>query len=131
MAYYEGLPIYKAATDLVVALDGAVRRFSRFHKYSIGTQLRETALDVVLRVARANRRDGREAALEALCLRAEDLKILLNVAKEVKAFQSFNQYVQLMEQVVGLVRQAEGWRRSASRAVGPEPTSARCSEARR
>jgi four helix bundle protein len=91
VGYYEALPIYKAAMDLVVALDGAVRRFSRFHKYTLGSQLRESALAVVLQVARGNQRPERDEALQLACQRAEEVKILLNVAKEVKAFHGWVQ----------------------------------------
>jgi four helix bundle protein len=117
----EGLPIYKAAMDLVVALDAAVRRFSRFHKYTVGSQLREAALALVLQVAKSHQRQDREAALELACQRAEEMKILLNVAKEVKAFQTFNGHVQLVEQAVGVAKQAEGWRRSLKKTMRPEP----------
>ena len=71
MGYYEGLPIYKAVMDLAVKLDGAVRRFPRFHKYTLGTRLRDTTLDLALLVARDNRRDAREQALPALCSRVD------------------------------------------------------------
>lgn len=50
--YYEGLPIYRAAADLVVLLDKVVRGFSRFHRDSFGTQLREGATEGVLLVAK-------------------------------------------------------------------------------
>lgn len=61
-AYYEGLPIYKAAMDLVVAMDAAVRGFSRHHKYGIGLELRQASLRVVQLIARANQREFRVAA---------------------------------------------------------------------
>jgi four helix bundle protein len=131
VGYYEALPIYKAAMDLVVALDGAVRKFSRFHKYTLGSQLRESALAVVLQVARGNQRLERDEALQLACQRAEEVKILLNVAKEVKAFHGFNEYVQLMERAVGVAKQAEGWRRSLNRTARPEPGPAGASRARR
>ena len=36
MARYSHLPIWKAAMDLAVHLEHAVRRFPRYHKYSLG-----------------------------------------------------------------------------------------------
>jgi hypothetical protein len=56
------LPIYRAAADPVVLLDKVVRDFSRFHKYSLGTRLREKAMEIVLLVARCNRREDRSHA---------------------------------------------------------------------
>ena len=40
MARYEHLPIYRAAFDLAVHLEKIVRNFSRYHRYSLGTELR-------------------------------------------------------------------------------------------
>jgi len=117
--YYEGLPIYKAAADLVVRLDASVRRLSRYHKYAIGAEMRRAALDVALLVARANERRRREETLTVLCARIEGLKVLVNLGKEVRAFESFEGFMYVMEQVVNLARQAEGWRRASTKA-GPE-----------
>ena len=121
MSYYEGLPIYKAATDVVVRVDAVVRGFPRYHKYVLGSRLREAALELALLVARCNRREDRARLLPELCARVEDLKLLVNLGKEVQAFQSFPQFAQVMEAVLNLARQSEGWRKSLSREARPEP----------
>jgi hypothetical protein len=41
MARYEHLPIYKAALDLTVHLEKLVAGFSRYHKYTLGTEMRD------------------------------------------------------------------------------------------
>ena len=41
MARYEHLPIYKAALDMTVHFEKLVAGFSRYHKYTLGTELRE------------------------------------------------------------------------------------------
>jgi hypothetical protein len=48
---------------------------------------------------------------------------MVNLGKEVKAFSSFKQFAEVMDQVVMLARQAEAWRRAtvANANVGPEP----------
>ena len=40
MARYEHLPIYKKAMDLTIYFEKIVRNFSRYHKYTLGTELR-------------------------------------------------------------------------------------------
>jgi hypothetical protein len=72
---YEGLPIYKAAMDLVVQLDQATLRFPKRHKYAVGARLVDTATDVVMWIARSQRRDVREQALDRLCGRLDELKL--------------------------------------------------------
>lgn len=40
MARYEHLPIYEAALDVVIGIEKLVARFSRYHKYTLGTEQR-------------------------------------------------------------------------------------------
>jgi hypothetical protein len=81
-SYYEALPIYKVAMDVAVRVDAAVRRFGKSHKYTLGGRLRETTLDVVMLIARCNRRAERERQLPLLCDRIEELKLMASPAKE-------------------------------------------------
>ena len=39
MARYEHLPIYKQAMDVAVHFEKLVAGFSRYHKYTLGTEL--------------------------------------------------------------------------------------------
>jgi hypothetical protein len=41
MARYEHLPIYKGAMDLTIYFEKIVRNFSRYHKYTLGSELRQ------------------------------------------------------------------------------------------
>ena len=41
MARYEHLPIYKTAMDLAVYVEQVMRNFSRYHKYTLGSDLRQ------------------------------------------------------------------------------------------
>jgi hypothetical protein len=65
-SYYEALPIYKAAMDVAVRVDAVVQRFAKGHKYTLGGRLRETTVDVVVLIARCNRRTERAREVPAL-----------------------------------------------------------------
>lgn len=54
MAKYEHLPIYRKAMELSVYLDGVVRNFSRYHKYTTGQELRDLSRDIIKLIIRAN-----------------------------------------------------------------------------
>ena len=41
MAQTEHLPIYKRSYDLCLSLEQVVRSFSRYHKYTLGADLRD------------------------------------------------------------------------------------------
>jgi hypothetical protein len=47
MARYEHLPIYKKAFDLFLYFEKIVRKFSRYDKYTLGADLRDTARAVL------------------------------------------------------------------------------------
>ena len=70
MARHEHLPIYKAALDMTVHFERLVAGFSRYHKYTLGTELREGSRAVLEQVVRANNATTREQRVtELLVLR--------------------------------------------------------------
>ena len=54
MARYEHLPIYKKAMDLTIYFEKVVRNFSRYHKYTLGSELREKSREIVGLIIKAN-----------------------------------------------------------------------------
>ena len=50
MARFEHLPIYKAALDLTVQLELLVAGFSRYHKYTLGSEMRNASRAVLQQV---------------------------------------------------------------------------------
>ena len=54
MAKYEHLPIYKKAYDFALYCEKVVRNFSRYHKYTLGTELREGSREIIRLIHAAN-----------------------------------------------------------------------------
>lgn len=63
MARTEHLPIYKESYDLCLYIEQVVHGFSRYHKYSLGTDLRDTARRALRLVVRADSRQDKESLL--------------------------------------------------------------------
>ena len=112
MARYEHLPIYKQAMDVAVHFENVVAGFSRYHKYTLGTELRNQSRAVVALIVKANAARDKRSELLALRECLDELLILMRLAKEVKAFKSFSSFQFAAEQVVSVCRQNEGWLRS-------------------
>jgi hypothetical protein len=125
MAQYEHLPIYKKAYDFTLYVEKTVHNFSRYHKYSIGTELRELTRDVLRLIRRANdATTERPQILLQARERLEDLKIAIRLCKDLKAFANFNSYQYSINEVVDLCRQNEGWLKNSPQKSGrPESVS--------
>jgi hypothetical protein len=115
MAKYEHLPIYKKAFDLNVYLENTVRHFSRYHKYTLGTELRNTAREILGLVVKANSQRDKLETLRQLREQLEKMKITLRLCKEVKAFNNFNSFQVAINTVIDVSRQNEGWIKSLSK----------------
>jgi hypothetical protein len=118
MAQYEHLPIYKTAFDVAVYIENSVRHFSRYHKYSLGTDLRNLSRKVVRLIVAANSEHEKTATLLRLRETLEELKLTVRICKEVKAYNNFNTFKHLVEEIVSLSRQCEVWLRSRQAAEG-------------
>ena len=118
MAQEEHLPIYKASYDLCLYLEQVVRGFSRYHKYSLGAELREGARRVLRLVVRANARRDKVPVLLEIREQVEDLKVLCRLGHDAKAFASFNAFEHAITQVVAIAKQNEGWLKYESQPSG-------------
>ena len=119
------LPIWRDAKRLLLEIEIAVRGFPRYHKYTLGTEMRTQAMRVCQLLSRAiaargqRRIDAVRRLLEAL----DDLKIAIQLARELKAFSSFSVFQRVVEWAVRTGKQGGAWlRRLTSGKAGPEPT---------
>ncbi|HDS1633522.1 TPA: four helix bundle protein [Stenotrophomonas maltophilia] len=105
-------PIIKAAEHMAVEIENAVRRFARYHRYQIGSDLRARSQLVFINANNAWRERAEQARWVAVLVRDIDaLKQLLQIGKRVGAFASFRQFEMLIRLAEELGMQAGGWRR--------------------
>jgi hypothetical protein len=118
MAHYENLPIYKAALDLATYIEKIVHFFTRYHKYTIGTDLRNASRKILVLVAKANIKQDRVEVLLEVLEKLDELKILIRLCKELKAFRSFKSFEFATKSIVEVSKQCEGWLRSQNSSSG-------------
>ncbi len=123
MAHYQNLPVFKATMQLQVYLETTVKGFSRYHKYTIGTRLRETCWEMLNLIIKANNtlKNERYPVLEALRDKAEETNIALILGKELKAFSNYNSYEYAARLGHEIAKQCEGWLQSSFRPESPLP----------
>ena len=89
---FQSPSIVKLAERMLKEIEQAVRRFARFHKYQHGAVLRARAMVVAELAHKAWRERGSIEHVEALVDAVDNLKIALQLGKEIQAFASFRQF---------------------------------------
>lgn len=112
MAHYEHLPIYKKSLELAIFMENCVKGFSRYHKYTLGADMRNSARELVTLVITANSRKDKAPVLTELRDKSEGMKLLIVLGKETRAFKSFCQFQTAASLAVEVSRQSEGWLKS-------------------
>lgn len=112
MARSEHLPIYKSSYDFCLYCEQIVRNFSRYHKYSLGSDLRDGARRVLKLVVRANTRRDKTAVLLRIREELEELKVVLRLCLDAKAFHNFKSFEHAVTLVTEIAKQNEGWLKS-------------------
>lgn len=109
MARYEHLPIFREAYDLTVHIEKIVRNFSRYHKYTLGTDLRNKSRKIVEKIIEANNARDRAAHLLELRQELESFKVLARICHESGGFASTRSYLHVAERITNIAKQNEGW----------------------
>jgi hypothetical protein len=103
-------PIARLAARILACVEEAVMRFPRYHRYTVGADLRQQAMDVVRAVHRAWRDPDRK--LERVCELVEsidNLKISMQLGSQLHAFKNFREFEAISRLVNDLGRQSGGW----------------------
>ncbi|MGG6461438.1 four helix bundle protein [Solilutibacter silvestris] len=95
-------------------IENAVRGFPRFHRYQSGTELREQVKVVQRTVNRAwtdkDNPDRQAQWLNRLEQEIDQLKADMQLAQDIRAFNTPGQFRHLYVQAGEIGRQAHGWR---------------------
>jgi len=110
-------------------LTALVRQFSRYHKYTLGTELRDGSRRILARIIEANDSRDRGPVLAHLRQELEWFKVLARLCHESGAFASTRAYLYVAELIVGLAKQNEGWLRQTATGRGRRADQDRSGEA--
>ena len=105
------LPLYKKSLELCVYVEQIVKLFDRYTKYTIGNDLRVMSKEILFLLNRANLEPKMTKALKIkeLVNSCEDMKMLLQLAKELKAFKNFKQFEISSKLSVEICKQSQAW----------------------
>jgi hypothetical protein len=108
--------VTKKSERLLLDIEQAVRGFSRYNKYTIGSDLREQSMTVVRLCHRAWRdRNHQLQWVVDLVWAIDELKISLQLGSQLRAFKSFSQFESIIRLAEEVGKCAGGWRNSLHR----------------
>ncbi|MCI5147797.1 MAG: four helix bundle protein [Candidatus Electrothrix sp. AR3] len=113
----ERLPIWRDANRLLLELEQAVRQFSRYHKYTVGTDLRRQAMYICRMLVRSLSAEEGQRLHQVRQMRhaVDDIKVMIQLAQEIKAFQNFRQFELISGLAVAIGKQGGAWYRQLSK----------------
>ena len=109
---YDNLPIYKSSLNLCVYAETIVKTFDKYNKYTIGEDLRVYSKNILFLIHKANRHkqiDNRSKILNMLVEKCEEFKMLIQLAKELKAFKTFKSFEHISKLLVNIAKQSQAW----------------------
>jgi len=108
-------PIWRDAETLVVAIEQAVRLFARYHKYTLGQELRKEAYALLEAITHAvNQQDARIAWLAKAHKHSESLKVKIQLSKTLNLYASFKQFETIAQLSYQVSKQAKAWQNSCN-----------------
>jgi len=114
MATHTHLPIYKVAYDLLDVVTDLVKNMKRDFKRSIGEKVSTECVEITVLIFRANVAQDKRRHLLELLERLQVAELMLRLSMD-KRLISPAAYAKAVELTTSIGKQANGWRRSASR----------------
>ena len=100
------LPIWRDASALLLETEQVVRHFPRYHKYTLGSEMRRQPMTLCQLMSRAWRDKANASKhLHQLVAMVDDFKIQCQLAKELHVFRNFAEFERLAVLSVQLGKQ--------------------------
>jgi hypothetical protein len=119
-------PILKLAERLMLDVETAVKGFSRYHRYTVGTRMRDQVHGIACAAHKAwRKRDSRPELIGELSEQIDDVKITLQLGSQLRAFASLEQFRAIAAVASELGRQVGGWNKHRKGQNAQAPTAPR------
>lgn len=112
MATYDLLPVYKTTYDFLLQTFQFSRTFTREYKYTIGQELKNETIRLILAIYRANGSQAkRYELLDDARTTLETIRLLLRLTKDLKQIP-LSDFVSLNEKIENISKQLFAWQKS-------------------
>lgn len=111
MAIYNHLPVYRVSYDLLLEFFNVIKKFSKEYKYTIGEQVRNEIIALVLNIYRANSKQDKQKEIADARENIETVRLLTRILKDLKQI-GLERFVSLNEKIESISRQLTAWQGS-------------------
>jgi len=90
---HKSIPLWRDANTLLLEVEKSVRHFPRYHKYTLGAEMRKQAMWVCRLINRAfMEKESKLDIVKGLVAAINDLKLQIQLAKELQVFRNFAEF---------------------------------------
>jgi hypothetical protein len=114
MALHHQLPIFKDTYDLLSLVVAMTKNMPRDFKASMGGKLRDECLEISVAIFHANVATDKIPYLDKVIQHQQVAELLLRLSRDLHLI-STKQYAETIRLTGSIGKQANGWRKSASR----------------
>lgn len=111
MARYSHLPIFQKSYELLKWIYFCVSKFPKAEKYALGQKIKQTAMDFLDQIIRANGAQNKKPYLEEAAQLLEILRIYVRLSFDLSLI-SLKRYELLSGKIDEIGRMLGGWRKS-------------------
>lgn len=112
MAVYTELKVYEECYRLFLQLVITVSRMRRDYRYSLGEQVKRSAMDMLVLIFKANKSHDKSKYLSEAREKLVEVQVMLRVFNDTRQM-SDKQFAMFMEMTVSVSKQLVAWERSA------------------
>ena len=108
MALYSELPVYKAAYLLLLRIVGMSVSWQRDYRYTLGQELKQEILDLLMLIYRSNRVREKASLLMQARESIEKIKIYIRLLRDLKQIGA-EKYTSLIDETGSISKQLSRW----------------------
>lgn len=111
MAIYTDLPLYHAAYSLLLEVNKMMSHLPRDSRYSLGSDLRRSIMDIIILIYRANRNRQKVPLISQMREKLLEVQVYTRLLCDMRHI-SERLYAVLSEQTAGMSRQMSAWEKN-------------------
>lgn len=109
---YDNLPVYKATYDLLLLLFKLNRNFQRDYRYTLGENIKNELVDLLVCIYKANASAQKSAILEEARGHVVVAKLQFRLLSDLKQI-NVKQYAAVAERIESISKQLAAWHKSS------------------